>query len=173
MNRPKHKNDRLKVLKQCGNHRFSTQWITERRVETKYLPHGNSSVATWNHTKGCKFASSNFHSYENKEASYLHWNYKSDFSVIYYAKSKRFLQFWSHVAMLIYIGLAKVNVMTNFQFYTTCSSYGRCPLWNANLIPWLASNDNALFIFRYPLKYRFDVYRRYWWMGHCWLLQDY
>ena len=63
--------------------------------------------------------------------------------------------------MLIYIGLAKVNVMTNFQFYTTCSIYGRCPLWNANLIPWLASNGNALFIFRYPLKYRFAVYRRY------------
>ena len=73
-------------------------------------------------------------------------------------KSKRFLQFWSLVAMLIYIGLAKVNVMTNFQFYTTCSSYGRCPLQNANLIPWLASNDNALFIFRHPLKYRFVVF---------------
>ena len=39
------------------------------------------------------------------------------------------------------------------------TSYGRCPLWNVNLIPWLASSGNAFFTFKCPLKYRFVVYR--------------
>ena len=39
------------------------------------------------------------------------------------------------------------------------TSYGRCPLWNVNLIPWLASSGNAFFTFKCPLIYRFVVYR--------------
>ena len=39
------------------------------------------------------------------------------------------------------------------------TSYGRCPLWNVNLILWLASSGNAFFTFKCPLKYRFVVYR--------------
>ena len=39
------------------------------------------------------------------------------------------------------------------------TSYGPCPQWNVNLIPWLASSGNAFFTFKCPLIYRFVVCR--------------
>ena len=120
------------------------------RDEAKYLRQMEGSrVATWNYIKGCRFASSNFNSHENRLVI-LFW-LDQFFCKLLCQEKTGFNIFFSCCHVYLHgVGQSKHHWL--IFSVILLALYGRCPLWNVNLIPWVASGVNVFFPLQIPVE---------------------